>query len=123
MASLMRFVSGTVDDDRLSRFVAEMEANPRRNNAGKWHGQLSTNDIARIEAAARGPMVESGYEPTAPPRPLLWPERAYWRLHHRLVQLQRVAAGRLRPDGGAHLEVIPEGSRERVRVPARGVRR
>jgi hypothetical protein len=108
MTALMRFVCGGADAEKVRQFVHEMAVNPRRNNAGKWRQQLSPRQVNRIEACAGKQMELCGYRLAYPPRQMGGGAFALWRLHHRLVQLQRIMTGKLSVNGGAKLVLAPE---------------
>jgi hypothetical protein len=99
MTSLMLFVCGELDHVRLEQFVSEMNANTRRNNIGNWRRKLTMQQVQWIEAVAQEQMLLSNYPAEMSPVTISAGTKLIWKLHHRLVQMKNIIAGKLHWDG------------------------
>lgn len=60
--ALSAFVAAPPDADRRARFVAEMQANPLRDNSSKWRTRMSAEDLRVYEAVAGEALRAGGYD-------------------------------------------------------------
>lgn len=59
---LQAFVGNPPDAIRRAEFVAEVEANPMRNNSSKWRAEMSQDDLRVYEAVAGPTLARHGYD-------------------------------------------------------------
>ena len=90
MTALLRFVTGSVDTEKVAAFEKETAENPLRANFGNWKTGLTAQQARMVEAAAREQMANYGYAAEHPQRSLSLARRKIWRLHHRAVQVRNI---------------------------------
>jgi hypothetical protein len=99
MASLLRFVTGSVDEVRIEAFERETAGNPLRANFGNWKTGLTSQQVRQVESAALEQMVNYQYRFEFSQRPLSMARKKIWRLHHRAVQVRNILFGKLHVNG------------------------
>ena len=99
MTTLLRFVTGSVDAEKVAAFEKETAENPLRTNFGNWRTGLTAQQVRLVEAAACEQMANYGYAPEHPVRSLSLARKKIWRLHHRAVQVRNILFGKLHVNG------------------------
>ncbi len=59
---IQAFVGNDPDPARRAEFVADVEANPMRDNSSKWRTQMSKDDLRVYEAVAGPTLARHGYD-------------------------------------------------------------
>jgi hypothetical protein len=66
IAALERFLEAPMAPDRRSKLLTTMDANPRRENFGKWKQKMNADELRAFESVAARQLASHGYEVVDP---------------------------------------------------------